>query len=103
MTNAMIILLESVKLMEQGVLAGTGKFITGDGKQLEVPETIHTFAHWKELGYSVKKGEHAIAKFPVWKFKSGKKTEDDEQVSKDKMFLKTSAFFTAKQVKRKSL
>lgn len=93
--------------MEQGIISGTGQFITienadGTKKQLEVPEVIHTFAHWKELGYSVKKGEHAVAKFPVWKFKSGKKIEDDtEIIGKDKMFLKMSAFFTERQVEKK--
>jgi len=28
MTNAQIILLQSVKLMEQGILQGTGEFVT---------------------------------------------------------------------------
>ena len=55
MTNAMIILMESVKLMEEGKLKGTGKFVeieTQDGKkQMEIPEAIHTYAKWKELGY----------------------------------------------------
>lgn len=60
MTNAQIILLQSVKLMEQGILQGTGEFVTvedqdGNKKQLEIPEQIHTFAAWKELGYQVKK------------------------------------------------
>lgn len=101
MTNEMIILQESIKLMEQGILQSTGKMTTIDGKQIDVPEQIHTFQRWKELGFSVKKGEHAIAKFPVWKFKAGKKENDDDQVSKDKMFLKMSAFFKAEQVERR--
>lgn len=56
MTNAMIILMESIKLMESGVLKGTGEKIVvedaeGNKKELEVPEVIHTYAHWKSLGY----------------------------------------------------
>lgn len=67
MTNAMIILMESVKLMEEGKLKGTGKFVeveTQDGKkQLEIPEAIHTYAKWKELGYQVRRGENPRSKF----------------------------------------
>lgn len=49
MTNAMSILTESVKLMEDGILTGTGEIIVvedseGNKKQLEMPEPIHTFA-----------------------------------------------------------
>ena len=109
MTNAMIILLESVDLMEQGILQGTGEFITvedaeGNEKQLEIPEPIHTFAMWKSMGYKVKKGEHAIAKFPIWKMGKAKKKADGEEEQKGKqkqrMFLKTSHFFKASQVEK---
>lgn len=105
MTNAMIILLESVDLMEQGILQGTGEFITvedaeGNEKQLEIPEPIHTFAMWKSMGYKVKKGEHAIAKFPIWKMSKGKKKTDDDEEQKGRMFLKTSHFFKASQVEK---
>ena len=104
MTNAKIILMESIKLMEEGVI---GKSITGDkvltpdGKEVDMPEPIHTFAVWKLLGYKVKAGEHAIAKFPIWKYTS-KKVEDEngEDTDRADMFLKTSAFFKKSQVER---
>lgn len=68
MTNEMIIFKESQKLMNDGILQGSGVFATvefEDGaRQVEMPEEIHTFQAWKSLGYSVKKGEKAIAKFP---------------------------------------
>lgn len=101
MTNEMIILHESVKLMEQGKLKGTGVFITvevnGEEKQLEVPEEIHTFNGWKDKGYRVKKGEHSTIKFPIWKYTERKK-DDDEEKTDASMFMKLSAFFTAEQV-----
>ena len=104
MTNAMIILLESVKLMEDGVIEKsiTGdKVLTPDGKEVDMPEPIHTFQAWKSLGYKVKAGEHAIAKFPIWKYTS-KKVEDEngEEINKDKMIMKTACFFKKSQVEK---
>lgn len=108
MTNATIILNESVKLMEEGVLNGTGKFvkaeINGVLKEIELPEEIHTFNGWKERGFKVKKGAHSKIKFAIWKYtQREKKPEEktgnpleDEPVSN--MFMKLSAFFTAEQV-----
>ena len=106
MTNAMIILNESVRLMEEGVLAGTGKFMTvdnGDGttRRLEMPEPIHTFQKWKELGYVVKKGEKSNIKIPIWKY-SSKTTVDEEGEEKENtsMFMKVAAFFKFSQVEK---
>ena len=104
MTNQQIILTNSIALMKQGILQGTGQFIKmedaeGNEKQFEIPEPIHTFAMWKAMGYKVKKGEHAIAKFPIWKMAKTKKKADDEE-EKQKMFLKTSHFFKASQVEK---
>lgn len=104
MTNAMIILHESVRLMKEGVLKGTGEYIEvedadGNKRQLEMPETIHTFNGWKERGYSVKKGEKSNIKFPIWKYSSKQiESEDGEETEKANMFMKMSAFFTAEQV-----
>lgn len=107
MTNAMIVLLESVKLMEAGLIAGSGiKGTTPDGKEIELPEAIHTYATWKSLGYQVKKGEKAIAKFPIWKQgKASKKAAEEarangEDAPQGKMFMKTAAWFTIGQVEK---
>lgn len=110
MTNQMIILMESVKLMEQGILKPTGEKIIvevnkGEKKELDVPEEIHTFQHWKSLGYRVMKGQKSIAKFPVWKH-TGRKTEtmvdtDGNEVQaadRGHMYMKTAAFFSRSQV-----
>ena len=64
-------------------------------------EEIHTFQRWKALGYSVKKGEHAVAKFAIWKMGTGKRKNDDgeeEETTTGRMFMKTSAFFSTRQV-----
>ena len=102
MTNAEIILQNRVLLMDQGVLKGTMmKYEDADGeKEVLMPEEIHTFNAWKERGYQVQKGEHAVAKFPVWKYKATKQEAgDDVEPSKGKMFMKMAFFFTADQVK----
>jgi hypothetical protein len=111
MTNEKIILNESLKLMEQGVLKGTGKYAAvdlGDGipRQIEIPEAIHTFNGWKALGYSVKKGEKSSIKFPIWKYtekvkKEEEKTGNDlEDAPVTNMFMKVSAFFRPDQVEK---
>jgi hypothetical protein len=115
MTNAQIILNESISLMEQGILKGSGQF--GDIETelgtitIELPETIHTFNGWKALGYSVKKGEKSSIKFPIWKHTTKMlntdtgnaeldkmNTQINEQGGQTNMFMKMSAWFTAAQV-----
>lgn len=115
MTNAQIILNESIRLMEEGILKGTGQFVqieTADGiQEIELPEDIHTFNGWKQLGYSVKKGEKSNIKFPIWKHTTKMlKTDTDSpelnamnaninaQGGQKNMFMKTAAWFTAAQV-----
>lgn len=104
MTNAQIILIESVKLMEEGIIKGSGiKGITPEGKEIELPEQIHTYQAWKSLGYQVRKGEKSIAKFAIWKHVSAKEAEEDESGELhaghgEKMFMKVSSFFTKSQV-----
>ena len=101
MTNYMIILTESIKLMDEGILKPTDETITTeDGKQLQVPETIHTYNKWKSLGFQVKKGEKNIAQFPIWKYTSKKNPEmtEEEAQAKGFCFLKMSSFFKQSQV-----
>lgn len=107
MTNAMIILMESVKLMDQGILAGTGETMivedpNGNKKELDIPEVIHTYARWKELGYQVQKGQKAIAQFPVWKYTSKKANDETEEQTQENghCFLKKSSFFKMSQVEK---
>ena len=104
MTNAQIILSNSIKLMEDGILKGSGILATvtdseGNTKQIELPETIHTFAAWKSLGYIVKKGQKAKAAFTIWKYAESKKQNDEEE-AEGRMFMKTAHFFTKDQVEK---
>ena len=108
MTNNQIILWESVKLMDQGIIGTTGRKIivtTPLGIPMETtePETIHTFAAWKELGYNVKKGQHAIAKIQIWKgAEKALKDEDGNELDEKelRMFRKLAYFFSASQVEK---
>lgn len=115
MTNEMIILTNSIRLMETGVLKGSGRYGTMETDlgpvEIEFPEAIHTFQRWKELGYSVKKGEKSSIKFPIWKHtvKMLDTNTDNAELNKanamvneqggqTNMFMKTAAFFTFAQV-----
>lgn len=83
MTNTQIIYENSV------ILAMSGTIKPG--------EEIHTFQRWKAMGYSVRKGEKAVAKFPIWKMGT-KKNDEGETEETGRMFMKMSAFFSASQV-----
>lgn len=115
MTNAAIILNESIRLMEEGILKGSGRFAeieTDEGTAtIELPEDIHTFQGWKSLGYSVKKGEKSSIKFAIWKHTRKMLKTDTGNAELDKMnanvnaqggethmFMKTAAWFTFAQV-----
>lgn len=83
MTNAAMIAMQEAQLIAAGLM--------------QPEEEIHTFQRWKALGYSVKKGEKALVKFPIWKMGT-KKDEDGEEKTTGRMFLKNSAFFSSRQV-----
>lgn len=110
MTNSAIILNESFRLMREGILSGSGRFAEIEGEngleKIELPEDIHTFAAWKARGYVVKKGEHAIAAFHVWKYSDRCRAEseeaqtDGEQENGGRCFLKKSFFFKFSQVEK---
>ena len=107
MTNQMIILMNQLELYKSGVLKGTGRNLNSlrpDGTIVQVPEiqSIHTFAKWKELGYRVKRGEKAIAKFPIWKYTTKKSVDMSEEEAQESgyCFMKMSAFFTDEQVEK---
>ena len=107
MTNEEIIFRESVALMNQGILKCAGKMPcvdpdTGEEKEVDMPECIHTFKGWKELGYQVKRGEHAKAKFSIWTPVKQTKKDDEEVEAKPKMYLKDAYWFTSDQVEHLS-
>lgn len=106
MTNAQIIFNASVALMKGGTIKGTGQFISvemedGSTEELEIPEAIHTYSTWAELGRQVKKGEKCRARIDIWKYSKGKKIADaetgEETEAEPHMFKKTAFFFTYDQ------
>lgn len=100
MTNSEIIERTSNALMEAGILKPIKQIEvqTENGtKLMDIPEPIHTFQGWRELGYTVRKGEHAVAKFPIWKH-TVKKAKQEGEHDISKMFMQTAAWFTAAQV-----
>ena len=124
MKNAEIIERASQELAKEGILKYTGKSFKAKnekGEEVEVKEveTIHTFAMWKQLGYSVKKGEKAKATIMIWKYTEKERdlTEeekksmseatilmmtdgqpDSDTIKTSSMFMKKAFFFTADQV-----
>lgn len=66
-------------------------------------DVIHTFQGWKERGFSVKKGEHAIVKLTIWKHVTKKvKTEDNAEAETAGGYCipKQAYFFSTAQVQR---
>lgn len=108
MTNSEIIFQNRVFLMEQGVIKGIEgtslMWKDEDGeREILMPEEIRTFDDWKQSGYMVQKGEHAVAKFQIWIPKKGKKKDEEQEEQEEEkragFYKKVAFFFTADQVK----
>lgn len=69
----------------------------GNKQQVEIPEEIHTYAEWKQMGYQVQKGQKAITQVVIWKHTTHE-NEDGEDESK--MFMKKASFFKQSQVEK---
>ena len=104
-TNEMIITSARFALMDEGIISGSG--IIGydpDGNKVELPEEIHTFQKWRSMGFTVKKGEHAIASFDIWKYPTGKRSVDEDGNETIEInpnahcFMKKAHFFKRSQV-----
>ena len=65
---------------------------------IPLDEELHTFAEWKRLGLSVKKGEKARCKIAIWNKSTKNKKEDEEQEDSSYFYTKVAAFFTRNQV-----
>ena len=86
-TNTEIIIGAMLELLEAGLI--------------QPGEEIHTFAKWKEKGYSIKAGEKAIKRFSIWKCIYKTRTDEaGNETEQKKMFLKESCFFASHQVIR---
>ena len=105
MTNDEIIFRESIPLVEKGIL---------DFDEDGWPEPILSFDGWRRLGYSVMKGEKAIAAFHIWVYKpkkakkeaeneeteseEGEKTEGGKKKRRSPFVWPKTSFFKASQV-----
>ena len=66
---------------------------------IPLDEELHTFAEWKRLGFSVKKGEKARCKIAIWnKSVKSKKDEEASQEDDSYFYTKVAAFFSINQV-----
>lgn len=63
-----------------------------------ITEESHTYNHWKQLGYQVRRGEHAKFRARIWRHGKRKVEDGDEEREVGRMFMKTAAFFTRSQV-----
>lgn len=105
MNNTQIIFNHSMELLKEGKIKTTGRSFemeNENGEKITIyePEPLHTFATWKKLGRVVKKGEHAVAAFEIWKQGKPKTKKDDDGNEVEvagRMFLKNSFFFTIDQ------
>lgn len=87
MTNVEIVSMAWAELVSNGTISES--------------EEIHTFAKWRELGYSVRRGEKCIVKLSIWKHTSRQITLENGDTAEDaKMFMKTAAFFSTSQVEK---
>lgn len=87
MTNVEIIANAKIKLVADGIISED--------------EELHTYKHWKQLGYQVFKGEKAVVSLNIWKALSRKSEEEDDEEKKPvtgKMIYKKAFFFSTKQV-----
>lgn len=87
-------------MTNNAIILGQLVLLIADNKISE-EEEIHTYAHWKSLGYQVKKGQKAVAQFPIWKYTNKKKAEEvseEEAQARGYCFMKMSSFFSTKQV-----
>lgn len=85
--NVEIVALATAELINAGTISPT--------------EEIHTFAKWKSLGYSVKKGEKCVVKLSIWKHTTKQITLENGETAEDtRMFMKQAAFFSTSQVEK---
>ena len=105
MNNAMILMIETQKLAEAGVLKYTGRTfkamnLAGEEVEFKEVEPIHTYAGWKSRGYKVQKGQHSDIKFPIWHYRKNKPKNMDEEEASEKgyCYMKTASWFRFDQV-----
>lgn len=77
------------------------EILLGECVKRGITEEVHTFARWKQLGFKVKKGEHALFSTSLWKQTKGRKSEDvedGEEINIGRCYLCKSYLFGRSQV-----
>ena len=103
MTNEQIVMSERINAMEKGLIGTTGRMLqTEDGQVIPEPEALYTFQAWKELGFKIIKGQHAVVTTKLWKKKKQKDSDSDgETIDMNRDYYLCKAFlFSSKQVER---
>ena len=86
MTNEQIIMNAKAQLVANG--------------KIGIDDEIHTYKHWKQLGYQVFRGEKAIIALNIWQHsgKQDKAEDDEEKKPTGRMYMRKASFFSSKQV-----
>ena len=66
---------------------------------------LHTFAEWKRMGYTVRKGEKARMSCSIWRYNKKSETVqqkdgEEKEVDKSHFYKQLAHFFTAEQVEK---
>lgn len=106
MTNEQILMVETSKLAEAGILKYTGrtfKALNMAGEEVTVKEIepIHTVAKWNEMGYIIKKGFTSEIKFPIWHYTKAKKKDETEEEAQANghCYMRVASWFRFDQVR----
>lgn len=103
MTNEQYIFMESQRLAKEGLIKYTGReyevqLPDGSTQTVKETEAIHTYEHWKQLGFQVQRGSKAVAQLTIWKHVNGRVNDETGSQEPARMFMKKSSFFSASQV-----
>lgn len=91
-------------MTNEQIIEGAKRKLVADGK-IKPEDEIHTYKHWRSLGYQVFRGEKAICALNIWtNYKRAKREDEDEDGQEPKraqtgaMRLKRAYFFGTQQV-----
>ena len=105
--NSQIIFEKEIELAQQGKIPTMERKISvnlnGETMEINEPSHIYTASQWRNKGYIIRKGEHAVASLYIWRnvnFRPDKDAKTDENgiVQASHMEKKKSWFFSVDQV-----
>ena len=105
--NSQIIFEKEIQLSLLGLIPTTERKISvnlnGETMEINEPSHIYTASQWRNKGYIVRKGEHAVAALYIWhnvniRPDDDAETDENGTVKASRMEKKKSWFFSADQV-----